>query len=285
MTFSVGVLYSSQTLLAIVESGGLDVGNFGASFSKIEVADASVVLATAQKCRWLRIESDGSIQLTERGHQIRGLSTGKECLREQLFDLLIAAPPPWARRMIQGRFEALQAMPDEAQQCFKDCELTEGTDDDVVGWWDRASGSVRSERTKLNHDVGRAAEKLSLVFEKRRTGREPIWQAVETSVSGFDVLSVVDTASEVKLKIEVKGSRMPKNQASFFVTRNEWNTATKSNAFHFHLWLVRDLPKLFVVPAKDVEPHIPNDQGSGRWENAQLLFKDFGKYEEAVYTV
>jgi len=280
MTFSVGVLYSCQTLLEVVEAGGVNSGNFQASFAKIGVADVKLVLATAQMCRWLHLSEEGIIHLTERGQHLRTLTTAEICLREQLFDVLMAAPPAWSRRMIQGRFEALQAMPDDARQCFEDCGLTKGTDEDTVDWWDRATGGLRSERSKALQIIGRKAEKLSLNFERKRTGKDPIWQGLETAVAGFDVLSVVDSNTERRLKIEVKGSSMNKSVASFFVTRNEWNTATKSSDFHFHLWLLRENPKLFVVPASEVEPHIPKDSGSGLWSGAELYFKDFSAFEK-----
>ena len=138
------------------------------------------------------------------------------------------------------------------------------------------------QRTQVNLDVGRAAERLSIAYERERTGQEPIWQAIETNVAGFDVLSIIDASTRLKLKIEVKGSRMNKNEASFFVTRNEWNTAIKSTAFQFHLWLVRENAKLFVVAVPEMERHIPSDSGAGRWETAQLFFRDFGAFEIAT---
>lgn len=281
--FSVGVLYSSQTLLEVVEQGGVDSANFAASFARIGVADGKVVLETAQTCRWLRILEDGAIRLTERGLQLRAIASAEVCLREQLYDVLMAAPPAWSRKMIQGRFEALQAMPDDTRQCFKDCGLTEESDDDTVAWWDRATSSLRSERSRVLNFIGRTAERLSLRYERLRTGKEPVWQGFETNKAGFDVLSVVDATTEKRLKIEVKGSGMRKSEASFFVTRNEWNTATTSTAFQFHLWLVRDdTPKLFIVPADDVKPHIPVDSGSGQWTGAELFFRDFSAFEKAV---
>lgn len=282
MTFSAGVLYSSQALLEVVEAGGLDIANFATSFAELGVADAKIVLATAQKCRWLRVLEDGSIVLTERGQALRAFGAIDVCLREQLFDVLMAEAPPWSRRMIQGRFEALKAMPDDVRQCFVDCGLTSGIADDIVSWWDKATGSLRTERSKAMHEIGRRAEKYSLQFERKRTGREPIWQGLETAVSGYDVLSVLDVGSDKRLKIEVKGSGMKKNEASFHVTRTEWNTATTSTDYQFHLWLVRDDPKLFVVPAKDVLPHIPADQGSGKWNGAELFFRDFSAYAQPV---
>lgn len=282
MTFSVGILYSSRSLLQIVNDGGLGTQNFATSFSKIDVADASAVLAMSQKCRWVAVRDDGSMRLTERGAYLLEVSEPETCLREQLLDLIIADPPPWSRRIIQGRFEALQAMPDPARQCFRDCGLLEGNDDETVGWWDRASNGVRAERSRINHEVGRKAEKLTLEFERGRTGLDPIWQAIETSVSGFDVLSVVEPGSETKLKIEVKGSRLHRNEASFFLTRNEWQTAVTSHKFHFHLWLIHNTPKLFIVPAELLEPHVPSDGASGRWETAQLFYKEFVSCEHTA---
>ncbi|MCC8940827.1 DUF3883 domain-containing protein [Bradyrhizobium sp. Arg68] len=218
--------------------------------------------------------------MTERGQYLRSLNLADVCMREQLFDVLMAAPPAWARKMIQGRFEALQAMPDDARQCFENCGLTSSTEDDIVAWWDRAIDSLRFERSKAFNVIGRKAERLSLKHEAMRTGQQPLWQGLETAVAGFDVLSVVDAGSNKRLKIEVKGSSMTKNEATFFVTRNEWNTAMKSPDFQFHLWLVREKPILYVVPASDVKLHIPQDAGSGRWTGAELFFRNFSAFEQ-----
>lgn len=273
--FSVGVLYSSQSFLKIVQDGSLNLENFEASFRRVEVADGKAVLALAQTCQWIRVTERGRVGLTERGAELLEKSGATHCLREQLLDILSSSPPPWARKLILGRFEALRIMPDDARQCFRECDLTDGFDDETVSWWDMASESVRSERSKLNHRIGRRAERLSLNYEKRRTGKEPLWQAVQTNVAGYDVLSVIDADDTSKLKIEVKGSRLGRREASFFLTRNEWRTATKSNAYHFHLWLVHDVPTLFVVPSSAIADHVPENRKQGRWETAQFFFRDF----------
>lgn len=280
--FSVGVLYSCQTFLRIVRDDHLDVQNFEHNFQKIEVAEGSAVLSVSQQCQWIRIIENGQIRLTERGEALIGKEDELYCLREQLLDVLSFIPPPWARKMIQGRFEALQAMPSDAVQCFRDCDLTDGFDNETVDWWDLASQSVRSERSKIAHRIGRKAERLSLDYEKKRTSTEPLWQAVQTNVAGYDVLSRTEFGSEEKLKIEVKGSSLPIKQAQFFLTRNEWRTASKSNAYHFHLWLVHEMPRLFVVPAVELAAHVPEDRLEGRWETAQFFFKNFGDYMVCV---
>ncbi|MEM9358911.1 MAG: DUF3883 domain-containing protein [Pseudomonadota bacterium] len=279
--FSVGVLYSCQTFLKIVREGALNLENFESSFRRIEVADGRAVLALSQTCQWIRVTERGHIGLTERGEGLLAQEIEQRCLREQLLDVLATSPPAWARKLILGRFEALKIMPDDAQQCFRECELTEGFDDETVSWWDQASETVRSERSRLNHRVGRQAERLSLQFERKRTGRDPLWQAVQTNVAGYDVLSFVDSENESRLKIEVKGSRMGRREASFFLTRNEWRTATKSTAYQFHLWLIHEVPTLFIVPSSELEAHVPEDKLHGRWETAQFFFKDFTGFEAA----
>ena len=280
--FSVGVLYSTQSLLEVVAKGGVDTANFAASFARLGVADGSLVLETAQTCRWLQISDVGAIELTERGKALRAIPSAEACLREQLYDVLLAAPPPWSRKLYQGRLETLSAMPDDTKQCFKDCGLTDDTADHTVEWWDRAASTLRTGRARELNLTGRAAERLSLQYERDRTGHEPIWQGFETNRAGFDVLSVVAVGDQKRLKIEVKGSRMRKSEASFFVTRNEWNTATTSEHYEFHLWLVREAPKLFIVPASELAAHIPNDSGSGRWTGAELYFRDFNAYERQL---
>ncbi|WJY21577.1 DUF3883 domain-containing protein [Fontisubflavum oceani] len=279
---SVGVLYSCQTFLKIVRDGTLNLDNFESSFRRIEVADGRAVLSLSQTCQWIRVTEQGRIGLTERGQTLVSYRAEAVCLREQILDVLSSSPPPWARRLTLGRFEALKVMPDDAQQCFRECELTDGFDDDTVTWWDQASETVRSERSKVNHQVGRNAERLSLKYEKDRTGKDPLWQAVQTNVAGYDVLSVVDATNADRLKIEVKGSRMGRREAAFFLTRNEWRTATKSNAYQFHLWLIHEMPVLFVVPSTELAAHVPEDRMEGLWETARFSFKDFTDYQVAT---
>ncbi|MDJ0821539.1 MAG: DUF3883 domain-containing protein [Paracoccaceae bacterium] len=276
--FSVGILYSSQTLLELVEKGELTVANFEHDFKRIEVADGPTVLDLSQKCRWIRLEEGGSLCLTERGVALRSVGTAEFCLREQLLDVISHSPPAWSKKIPLGRSEALKIMPDEAKQCFRECGLTQGIEEDVVSWWDQAGQSVRAVRSKTNHDVGRQAEKNSVDFERRRTGKEPLWQAIETNVAGYDVLSFLDSESTERTQIEVKGSGMRKSEAAFFLTRNEWRTAMKSKHYIFHLWLIHEVPKLFVVPAKAVEPFVPENRLSGKWETAQLSFKEFDSF-------
>jgi hypothetical protein len=138
----------------------------------------------------------------------------------------------------------------------------------------------------VNHEVGRTAEKLTIRFERDRTGSKPLWQAIETSFSGFDVLSVVAAGASERLKIEVKGSRQRRSEASFYVSRNEWDTALASHNFQFHLWLMHEgQATVFVVPYKEMLSHVPKDGDTGRWESAQLFYKAFTSFDQGTMAI
>lgn len=274
--FSVGVLYSSQSFLRLVRDQAITVELFRESFRRFEVADAAAVLALVQKCQWANVSRDGALRLTDRGHVIAELVDEGHFLRAQLADLIAIESPPWAKRILLGRAEAQRSMPTNVEQCFKSCGLFEGNDDAVVEWWDFVALSIRSKKSGFNLRIGRLAERLTVTQERARTGKEPKWQAIESNVSGFDVLSVKDRDRSEVLRIEVKGSTMRLKEATFFVTRNEWETAINSMNYEFHLWLLHEQPRLFVVEVNTLETHLPINQGGGKWENTQLRYMDFG---------
>ena len=282
MSFSVGILYSCQTLLHLVKERAIKSDQFEASFRRIEVADSQLVLVLAQRCNWIRVTDRGELAVTERGETI--LQSGQHviCLREQLADVVSVDSPPWARRISLGRFEAQKAMPVSAEQCFRDGLLFEGIDRETIDWWDNVAQRVRSKRSSAMLRIGRVAERLSLHYEEMRTGAPPIWQAVESNVSGYDVLSIIGAAAPERLKIEVKGTTMRLREATFYLTRNEWDTALNSRSYDFHLWVLQEKPRVFIVPGTKLTPFVPTDGKSGRWESAQLFFRDFSEFEESL---
>ena len=56
----------------------------------------------------------------------------------------------------------------------------------------------------------------------------------------------------------------------FYVTRNEWEVCQKmGNAYYFHIWDM-NTKTLYERTAAAVQPHIPVDQGTGRWSVAEI---------------
>jgi len=278
--FSSRTLSASLQLLRIAEPGNWKVSPLNEEFRRVESANANDIFEFAQFCSWISVSNQGHVQITERARTVLSLDSEQSRLREQLADAVCAINPPWARKITLGRFEARKAMPDTAERCFVDCNLFGDTKSDVVQWWDFVGGRMRSNRASVMHKIGRIAELSTLNFEESRVDKTPVWQSIESSVSGYDVLSIADKHDLNLLKVEVKGSTMRLSEAVFSLTRNEWTTATHSDQYHFYLWLLHEQqPKLYVVPHLSVEPFVPSDQRTGRWQIAQMYFRDFKKFE------
>lgn len=122
-------------------------------------------------------------------------------------------------------------------------------------------------------EIGRTGEKLSYEFEKDRTGQYPIWQSVESNLSGFDLLSIVEKSNAKKLRIEVKATTSNLNYAKVHLSKNEWETALASINYIFHLWHINDTPKLYTTSVEEMNNHIPIDSGEGNWESVEIPFK------------
>ena len=275
MNFSVGLLYSVQELLKLINANGGVTSNFGAVFTTFQVASAEEVLKLAQVGKWIIFTPDGKAEITKEGLEILEAISTTEALRIQLKHLIWELQPPWAHLLIKGRFEASKGFSPEIQQCFTEAELFENFDDKTVDWWDSLAATVRSKKQFENLQTGRNGERLSLSYEKTRTGFEAIWQCIESNHSGFDVLSQVSKTDQQKLLIEVKASENPIKQATFVISRHEWNTAVNSpNTYIFHIWCLNEpkKPVLYEVPKGEIEKHIPKDIGVGNWENVRIRF-------------
>ena len=113
-------------------------------------------------------------------------------------------------------------------------------------------------------------------YEQIRTGKDPAWQAVESNLSGFDILSVVGEMDNRKLPIEVKTTSGTIGHGSFYISRNEWETGITSDYYNFHLWALGDInPSLAVLDKADVAPHIPTNRGDGSWDAVEIPFAAF----------
>lgn len=100
------------------------------------------------------------------------------------------------------------------------------------------AGLVRGIKSSVLSQTGRTGERLSLAFEKDRTGKQPIWQSIESNLSGFDILSCLSDMDASPLQIEVKASENSWNYADFHLTANEWESATLARNYMFHLWVL-----------------------------------------------
>lgn len=275
MKLTVGLLYSTHTLLDLVANCATTTEELLASFKRIEVANSEDVIVISQACSWIELNPIGNIRLTNLGEKILSSKSSAERLRTQLRDIVRFYGSSWTKRLANGRGEALKALPSEVEQIFSEAGLLEEWDDDLLRYWDELGLSVRIQRQEINFRTGREAERLTFEHEAKRTKRRPDWKARDTTFAGYDILSIVDEKDHSSLSIEVKGTRQSPREAFFFVSRHEWETAETSANYCFYLWTIRDKAELRVVTAGEMLGHIAQDRGAGMWDQVRIPYKAF----------
>lgn len=270
--FCVSLLYSTQDFLKLIPEVGMTPTDFKSHFQTFKYSTADKILQVSFKCGWTKLIENGSIVLTERGKQISDLDY-KPALLYQLEDLILNFNPVWGAVLLKGRVEAKHFLPPDVAQCFRESGLFDDLADDLINYWDKLSLAYRNYSQRKMVEIGRAGEKLSFNHEWQRTGQRPIWQAIESSVAGYDILSFTSSSHTARLRIEVKATTSEIAYAKVHVTRNEWNTAANSDSYVFHLWHIDQHPTLFEVSVDQMEKHIPTDNGHGSWETVEISFK------------
>lgn len=189
-------------------------------------------------------------------------------------DMIVAEKSPiWARVAPAGRNHVLQAIGLNGIQCLRSAGLL-SSDMRATSWWDALASASRGKRDARLLAQGREGERLSLAYERERMQAEgitrpPVWVAIEDNTVGYDILSyALHNGREVNRLIEVKttSSTPPR----MILSRNEWDTAKQYGAtFEFHLWNINDVT-LAIYSTLEIKPHIPIDNGSGRWESVEI---------------
>lgn len=270
MKFSVGILYSVQEFLKFVKETPVKSNEFVRLFNRFEASSPTIVLDIAESSNWIKIDLDSTVVVTQKGEDIVSESNMTGALRVQLKHLIGETKPSWAYLIHKGRKEAYQYFPSNVKQCFKEAELIDSYDPEVVRWWDTFASVARGKQHDFFLETGRTGEELSLKFEKKRTGKEVIWQSVDSNLSGYDILSHVSNSDNTPLRIEVKSSIVDSSLFTFFLTRNEWEVAKNSPNYLFHIWILSSEPKLYILDRDDVAPNIPINRGKGVWENIKI---------------
>lgn len=270
--FSVGHLYSTHDFLKFLKDSEVSPENFKISFNKFKYSYPEKILDLSFKCGWILMDRIGNIKLSNNGLNIAKLNY-KEALFSQLCDMINVYNPTWASVIPKGREESKHFLPPEVYQCFYEAGLFGTFDDSLIQMWDSLALAYRNFNQKKLLDIGRKGEKLSFDYERQRTKINPIWQSLESNISGFDILSVVSEREEEKLRIEVKSTESKLDYAHLYITQNEWDTALSSKHYIFHLWLLNPSPKLFIIEKEIVEVHIPRNNNEGCWKNVMIPFK------------
>ncbi len=270
MNLSVGVLYDCQKFISLCHSRAFYLREVRKAFcARYDAAPIAAVLEMMQVCNWLEFAEDGRLSLTERGLKILSAHDEPAALRVQLMDFIELTKPTWSGRIPYGRDEMLRFVSDDVNQCFREARLSTGYDREVVAFWDRAAALSRGRNGDALLQIGREGETLSIEWEVARTGRTPVWKAVDSNLAGYDILSVVSRDDLTPLKIEVKAVKR-KDERAFYLTRNEWTCASGFGAYALHLWILDGRSEPIVHSAEDLRQHVPLDQGDGEWQTVMV---------------
>lgn len=271
--YNVGVLYQTQEFLRMVHSAPLTPAGFRASFPRFHRVRCEDILSTALQCQWITTIGDGHIQLTPSGLAVVEEPDGCSALRRQLLDLIRFVPPSWSGLLQRGRNAIKRYANLNVVQCFQDAGLLGDPELDVIRWWDMVSVPARSARDAKLLETGRRGEWLSLLYEEARVGKRPEWISVDNNDAGYDLLSRLARDTDEVLVIEVKASEEPWEDASFYLSRNEWTVLSTHKHAVIHLWSVSSIPVLHCqLAVSHVNHHIPRDGGSGQWQSVRIPY-------------
>lgn len=233
------------------------------------------ILDAALDIRWLSISVDGFLRPTSRGDRALAAPCSRAKLRTLVLDYIEARDPPWLQLASSGRREVLMHAPKELRQIFVEAGLAYGGDVETVAFWDDLASRARGAKDEALTEIGRTGERLTLAYEKCRTGSEPKWIALDSNSDGYDVLSCRDKGDSRRLVIEVKTTKQGLD-GYFYVSRNEWEVAEDALSHVFHLWDVSEEPPLLaVLKPEDVRRHTPVDSGMGEWQSVRIPFFAF----------
>lgn len=242
----------------------------------IQGTSTSDILEFSELCGLLEIHND-RIQLTKLGKKFGYQELSLiEAKRTLLFHYIESAKPSWSSMLTKGRMESFPLFHEDIKACFSDADLMAEPTKEIVLWWDSISNIVYGQRSKCKNSIGRYGEILTLGYEAQRTGQPSKWQAIESNLSGYDILSVVDQHNREPLLIEVKASQCTFASSLAYITRHEWETAKRSAHYFFYFWSIcNGRHRLAILSKDDMLVHIPQNIGKGHWETFSLNYSAF----------
>ena len=201
IALSPGIAYGCFNLLRMADEHPMPFQQLRAELPRHGGMEVARLLEVAQELRWLRANDSGIAVLTPAGARLLTIDLDYLRLRQAMLDYVDAVRPPWIKNAIDGRLKVLSFSPTEIAQSLIEAELARGYDNEVVEFWDRLAAIARGLRSAELGEIGREGERLTLAFERERTGREPKWRSVESNSDGYDVLSIASASDYGHLPI------------------------------------------------------------------------------------
>jgi len=268
---SPGIIYSSFYMLQHLRQYSSSETEILSEYRQIYDENTIDVIEIAECCGLIK-RSSGELLITEKGFEY--LAAGYEqSYRDILYDYILSIRPSWAGLVTRGRQECFNYLGIDERTCLFDAGLLENPPGlEVIKWWDKLTSELRGDKYSDQVEIGRSGEYLSVLYETRRTKCMPIWQAIESNLSGYDVLSRKSVTEDKPLLIEVKASSDNIENAYAHISTNEWHTAINSETYEFHFWILGKNNSLAVLNQELIKPHIPANYGKGEWESVKIPF-------------
>tara|TARA_B100000886_G_C20413986_1_gene488423 strand:+ start:476 stop:1270 length:795 start_codon:yes stop_codon:yes gene_type:complete len=213
-------------------------------------------------------------------NEIKKQDTDEQILQKILFIYIVKKDKNsdesfrWIKRAYKGIDFIKDILDDNMNACFRQADLYNQDSSLMEEWWDRIYSYSRDRAEKNFQKIGREGEKLSYKYEEHRVNAKPIKEYILNTSAGYDLLSKFSHNSNDKLMIEIKASTKTINKAEAYITRNEYDMATRHNNYVFHFWLLTER-KLAILDRGLVLDNAPNNINEGIWEKFKVPFLTF----------
>lgn len=272
---SPGIVQGCAEMLRLLAANPCPRALIRSSFFEFSGVQSSLVIEAADRIGWLATDESGHAIPSPKGMRFIGSASYELLLRQAILDHVDTFSPAWLQNATAGRARVLAFSGQGVAQTFVEAGLAGALDEDGVSFWDSLAARARGERDSRLTEIGRRGERLSLEYERARTGHDAKWIAINSNADGYDLLSVVSSTDSRSLSVEVKASSQGLD-GRFFVSRNEWETAVDRPRHIFHLWDVAAVPaRLAVVEVSEMAANVASDQGYGEWQSLAVPFAAF----------
>ena len=230
MEIDAGLIESSLRVIEYCENYNPKISD------SIDIPDTRINVKTFNLCLELGLIKEGSdsYEVTRTGLQVIEIDDVERSIRHLLDMLIEKGFLEWSAHLAQGpdKFREMYGDTDE-WQILQWSGLTDNDDTDTVLWWYGQRDHNRDRESKI--ETGEAGERKTIEYEKLRIGKKPEWVAYKHGDQyGYDVLSWCEAPKEPvpkgNLKIESKASIQKLENAYFFITRYEWDTAEQTQS-------------------------------------------------------
>jgi hypothetical protein len=230
--------------------------------------------------------SAGALSLTSVGRrtlQSAKVSDEKGLKLRVLRGIILSTRRDLVRLAFSG-LDEFRLRPSDELECFEQLGLADYVlSDEARAWWISIQTAGADFESSILKAVGDRAELASIRYEEQRLKEllftpQPLdWVSRDTDLAGFDILSYSgeDPDPMERIPIEVKKlSRSHDGRLFFFISRNEFEVASRTKGYRFHLWELRTDHKsatLWIPELQSVFASTPLDTLRGRWETCSVF--------------